>query len=295
MKYFPGIYRGRVLAHLKNGKCKIHIPGVYPESFALLPSEKTPQQASSTDSTEMDIYGQPIKWPQLPDAERATGLEFNGDNKQGIFNYPRLLSYVWCMFERGDPNRPIYFATVTPDQGPGGDEFENSFFKKHVKSNSATIEGDKVNNILPLAINVGTTAIELLSTAEVSSKPSETDTQTTTTSTIKLIVKSSNKPADDLKNLEKNIPPPLASIEINSAGQIILSGKKVTIAADSFEITENTSTSIKSNSIALTGGDIININANNMMTIDTPSSDKDNPGSNTGKIIVGHGNGQIKI
>lgn len=335
MKYFPGIYRGRVLAHLKNGKCKIHIPGVYPEIFALLPEDKDTTQnnstnaangqgqgnaqgsggllgsssssnaggilssssktnntssnmydLSATESTETDIYGEPIKWPQLPDAERAAGLEFNTNNKQGIFNYPRLLSYVWCMFERGDPNKPIYFASVTSEDAATGFEYENGFFKNSIESNSATADGNKVDKGLPLAINVGTSAIELFSTS---------DTSTSTTSSIKLIINSSNNPEKDLKNQEKNIPPPLASIEINSAGHIILSGTKVKIAADTFEVAENSSTLINANSISLTGGNAVNINANNLLTIDTPSTDKTDPTSNTGKIRVGHGNSQMKF
>lgn len=72
-----GIYPGQVIQHLKGGKCKIFIPGVYPDRCI--------------DNPET-----------LPDAEQGAPL-FGGINKgNGCFSYPNIGAIVWCMFQNGD-------------------------------------------------------------------------------------------------------------------------------------------------------------------------------------------------
>ena len=99
-KKLSGIFKGKVISHLPCGRCKIFIPDVYPEEWL-----KT--------STELkDIYGQDLNGAKLPDAEQATPLFGGSSSGNGMFSYPKIDSYVWCMFERNDINHPVYFAAV---------------------------------------------------------------------------------------------------------------------------------------------------------------------------------------
>ena len=84
-----GFYRGVVLKHLSNGRCKIWIPTVYPDEW------------NSYDKADL-----------LPSAEQASSLAFGANNGNGVFSYPNIDSIVWCFFERGDQNFPIYFAST---------------------------------------------------------------------------------------------------------------------------------------------------------------------------------------
>lgn len=79
-KYY-GFYRGTVVQQLTNGFCKIRIPGVL-----------------AYDDVD-----------KLPPAESATDIA-GGTGKNGTFSYPDVNSTVWCFFEQGDVNRPVYFA-----------------------------------------------------------------------------------------------------------------------------------------------------------------------------------------
>ena len=82
-----GFYRGIVLKHLSNGKCKIWIPTLHPEEW------------NSYEKADL-----------LPDAEQASPLSFGTNKGLGIFSYPNIGSVVWCFFENGDQNLPVYFA-----------------------------------------------------------------------------------------------------------------------------------------------------------------------------------------
>ena len=47
----------------------------------------------------------------IPDAEQAGPL-FGGINSgNGCFSYPNIGAVVWCMFQNGDQNYPVYFAS----------------------------------------------------------------------------------------------------------------------------------------------------------------------------------------
>jgi len=80
-----GIYPGRVVQHLDNGRCKVFIPGVY------------------SDETETNP-------DMLPPAEQAAPLFGGSVNGNGCFSYPNIGAVVWCMFQNGDQNLPVYFA-----------------------------------------------------------------------------------------------------------------------------------------------------------------------------------------
>lgn len=78
-----GTYRGIVLKHLPHGRCKIFIPSVYDSSLSVDP----------------DL---------LPSAQPKTPL-FAGTNLgNGLFSYPNLSSIVWCTFQNGDANFPLF-------------------------------------------------------------------------------------------------------------------------------------------------------------------------------------------
>lgn len=81
------------MKHSSAGRCKIWIPSVYPEEAVANP----------------DI---------LPDAEQAAPLFGGASNGSGVFSYPRLNSIVWCFFQDGDQNYPVYFAAA--NAGPEG-------------------------------------------------------------------------------------------------------------------------------------------------------------------------------
>ena len=89
MQKLYGFWRGKVLKHLSNGKCKIWIPAVYPKEW------------NSYEKADL-----------LPDAEQASSLSFGANNGNGVFSYPNINSIVWCFFERGDQNCPVYFAST---------------------------------------------------------------------------------------------------------------------------------------------------------------------------------------
>lgn len=84
MKYY-GCYRGEVLQLLNNGFCRIRIPSIL-------------------EMIDGDVN-------TLPVAEPAQNLGGGGDTLNGIFTYPDLNSIVWCFFEGGNIERPVYFAT----------------------------------------------------------------------------------------------------------------------------------------------------------------------------------------
>jgi hypothetical protein len=83
-----GFYRGKVVEHGENGKCKIFIPGVFPDSWL----------------EEKNNY-------KLPYAEQANSIGFDNNRDNGFFTYPDINSIVWCFFANEDQNHPVYFAT----------------------------------------------------------------------------------------------------------------------------------------------------------------------------------------
>lgn len=83
-----GFYRGKVVEHGDSGKCRIFIPGVYPESWI----------------DEKNHY-------KLPYAEQANSIGFDNNRDNGFFTYPDINSIVWCFFANEDQNYPVYFAT----------------------------------------------------------------------------------------------------------------------------------------------------------------------------------------
>jgi hypothetical protein len=90
---YNGFYRGKVLSQLENGKCKIFVPGVYPDEFETNPDA-------------------------LPEAEPCQPLMFGGyDSNNGSFQYPDIGTVVWLFFESSDINRPVFFGSTIKDKG----------------------------------------------------------------------------------------------------------------------------------------------------------------------------------
>lgn len=125
-KKFSGIFRGQVISHLPCGRCKIWIPDVYPYEWA-----------TEESSDLKDVYGESLRGSKLPDAEQASPLFGGAMSRHGSFSYPKISSYVWCMFERNDIQHPIYFAAAidTTDLGKGN----NSFTQTTVDSDNGTV------------------------------------------------------------------------------------------------------------------------------------------------------------
>lgn len=119
-----GFYRGIVLKHLANGKCKIWIPGVYPDEWK--------------EEKNIDL---------LPSAEQASPLTFGAAHGNGIFSYPNINAVVWCFFERGDQNFPVYFASTLggPENVDDGKDDE----KKSEDDKKDDEQSSEKNNVSP--------------------------------------------------------------------------------------------------------------------------------------------------
>ena len=118
-------YRGEVLKCLPRGRCKIFIPGLYPNEFR--------------DSPE-----------KLPDAEQATPIFGGSISGNGIFSYPSVGTIVWCFLENNDQNYPIYFAF-----SQGGDASSTKFVDVFPKKDSEGNQEVPNNHVF----NVGNTYI----------------------------------------------------------------------------------------------------------------------------------------
>ncbi len=124
-----GFYRGKVLKHLENGFCKIWIPGVYPEEYMNSPEK-------------------------LPPAEQAAPLLFGYQTDaqgvgNGAFSYPDLNAIVWCFFQNGDQNLPVYFASTLGGSGPLNNfNSQTGFTSDEVKAATNTVNVSEAENSL---------------------------------------------------------------------------------------------------------------------------------------------------
>ena len=73
------------------GRCRIFIYGVYPDEWKNSPEK-------------------------LPPAEQASMLFAGSNMGNGVFSYPNVGATVWCFFENGDQNYPVYFAATLGGQ-----------------------------------------------------------------------------------------------------------------------------------------------------------------------------------
>lgn len=84
LKYY-GFYRAEVRQLLNNGFCRLRIPDIL-------------------EPIDNDIN-------TLPLAEPAQTIGGGANTMDGTFVYPEIGSIVWCFFEGGNLERPVYFAT----------------------------------------------------------------------------------------------------------------------------------------------------------------------------------------
>lgn len=118
----PGMYRGIVLKHLSRGKCKIWVPGVYP-----------------------DEWQYPENFDRLPDAEQASPISFGTNEGLGVFSYPNINSIVWVFFQNDDQNMPVYFAAALGGQN-AADQWSNVRIKPNVYPEDAYVHKIAVKN-----------------------------------------------------------------------------------------------------------------------------------------------------
>lgn len=84
-----GFFKGKVIKHLSFGRCKVWIPGVYPDDW------------NNFENAD-----------KLPTAEQISPL-FGGSNRgNGVFSYPNLGSVVICGFYNEDQNMPFFFGSI---------------------------------------------------------------------------------------------------------------------------------------------------------------------------------------
>lgn len=97
MERFPGVYRGIVVARSssRRGILKIFVPGVYDDEFRSSPDK-------------------------LPDAEQASPLFGGVSGGSGMFSYPHIGAILWVLFQNGDQNYPVYFASCMGGSKNGG-------------------------------------------------------------------------------------------------------------------------------------------------------------------------------
>lgn len=158
---YYGFYRGTVMQQLSNGFCKVAIPGIL---------------YMTDDKGNIDVN-------KLPPAECAAE-SFGGTINNGTFKYPDLNSTVWCFFENGDVNKPIYFASAHSGLAgwkssdvavPGQEDIPGyaltpvigvgkvSNFADSSISQTVTIDpnsGDNLNSTIKLSVNYTAAAAE---------------------------------------------------------------------------------------------------------------------------------------
>jgi len=117
IKQYFGNYRGTVVANVDpkvKGRCKIYVPGIYPEELAKIP-ENLPWAEPA-----MDIFGG--SW--INENQTQTGVRTDHLNiETGVTSNPHAGkieltgAQFWVFFEGGDPQFPIYFAACQSGEG----------------------------------------------------------------------------------------------------------------------------------------------------------------------------------
>ena len=84
-----GFFKGKVIKHLSFGRCKVWIPGVYPDDW------------NNFENAD-----------KLPTAEQISPLFGGSNGGNGVFSYPNLGSVVICGFYNEDQNMPFFFGSI---------------------------------------------------------------------------------------------------------------------------------------------------------------------------------------
>lgn len=119
-----GFFRGIVLQHCSNGRCKIFFPD-------LTQYKKTEEPTVLNLESLLKILNPEI----LPFAEPAAPIFCGCSKGNGCFSYPDLGSIVWCFFQNGDANYPVYFASSL-----GGERAANKWLEVRPNVTDETIK-----------------------------------------------------------------------------------------------------------------------------------------------------------
>jgi hypothetical protein len=169
LKKYYGFYRGEVVQLLNNGFCRIRIPDIL-------------------ESIDGNIN-------TLPPAEPAQTIGGGANTVNGTFTYPALGSIVWCFFEGGNLERPVYFATsnakaekwdsisvATPGNGNEGNDgvtvystgHITAFDKTAIRLHTAVDSGGVVKgNEIDLVVNTTAEQEKMYNNANASMPDSE--------------------------------------------------------------------------------------------------------------------------
>lgn len=136
-----GFYRGKVLEHGVNGRCKIFWYGVNPMQYENSPDD-------------------------LPYSEQAAPLFASSSNGNGVYSYPAVGTIVWGFFANEDVNYPVYFA-ATLDNSVNSNNYSLKKYEldkeqkvKKILIGDLTIEIDSDRNSVSIAN--GDSSIRLL-------------------------------------------------------------------------------------------------------------------------------------
>ena len=144
---YGGIYRGVVVNNgdpLKRGRCKVFVPGVYPDEFADGWDIKTKATAPSGES----FYGFRLPW-----AEPMQPLFCGGFAQNGLIQYPDVGTFVWVMFDSGNMQNPVIVGVIPQSEA----EFKNDHCL--MRYGDMTIDFDRETNTIAIdAPNIKMTA-----------------------------------------------------------------------------------------------------------------------------------------
>jgi len=110
IKEYFGNYRGKVVSNidpLYKGRCKIYIPGIYPEELA-----KNHENLPWAEPA-MSIFGGSWKNERNGDLNIEVGMTSSPHTSKNLLEGAE----VWLFFEAGNPQFPIYFAACQAGSG----------------------------------------------------------------------------------------------------------------------------------------------------------------------------------
>lgn len=204
-----GFYRGKVVKHCISGygRCKVFIPGVYPDE-----KEKDPNS--------------------LPDAEQISPLFGGSLDGNGVFSYPNLGSIVICGFWNGDQNMPFFFGSTL------GGPFGKTQYNEAMANVSKKTQKDGSDAYIH-KINVGNSSIKIWEPGfiEITTKNDENGTKNS-----KIVIDGKgNVTIDSTQQIQLNAPN--INIQAKDSFQINANTIKMT-AASQMDITTPVMTSM---------------------------------------------------
>lgn len=124
-----GFFKGKVVKHCDFGKCKIWIPGIYPD----------------------DLEEKPEKLPDAIQVAPMFGGSFKGN---GVFSYPNIGSIVVCGFLNEDQNQPIYWGALQ-----GGEDAKAQYTEARNETSEEAIKTDDDARVHKITVDKSTIKI----------------------------------------------------------------------------------------------------------------------------------------